>query len=188
MAEMQAPAGEAVIRLLEEGNPSAYPPSRRRARSAQILRHPDASVACDCGATTSTTTHSRNYGTFPRVLGRYVRDEKVLALQDAVRKMSALPAATIGMIDRGRIAVGMMADIAVFDPKTIIDHATYDNPAAAVERRSARIRQWRPRAEGRHGNRPSGRSGVVPAAAYAEPPHERRRGPAFFWPTMLRSS
>ncbi|MBA2259959.1 MAG: amidohydrolase family protein, partial [Acidobacteria bacterium] len=133
MAEMQAPPGETMIRLLEESNPSAILTFGAEEDLRRILRYPDASVACDCGATTSTTTHPRNYGTFPRVLGRYVRDDKVLTLQDAVRKMSALPAATIGMVDRGRVAVGMMADIAVFDPKTIIDHATYENPAAFSE-------------------------------------------------------
>jgi N-acyl-D-amino-acid deacylase len=133
MAEMEAPPGETIIRLLEQSNPTAIMTFGAESDLRSILRYPDASVACDCGATTSTTTHPRNYGTFPRVLGRYVRDEKVLTLQDAVRKMAALPAATIGMADRGRIAVGMMADLAVFDPKTIIDHATYDNPAALSE-------------------------------------------------------
>ena len=133
MAEMQASAGETLIRLLEEGNPTAIMTFGDENDLRKILQYPDTSVACDCGATTSTTTHPRNYGTFPRVLGRYVRDEKVLTLQDAVRKMSALPAATIGMVDRGRLAVGMMADVTVFDPKTVIDHATYEDPAALSE-------------------------------------------------------
>jgi CubicO group peptidase (beta-lactamase class C family)/N-acyl-D-aspartate/D-glutamate deacylase len=133
MAEMQAPAGETVIRLLEESSPTAIMTFGAEKDLRSILQYPDASIACDCGATTSTTTHPRNYGTFPRVLGRYVRDDKVLTLQEAVRKMSALPAATIGMVDRGRLAVGMMADVTVFDPKTVIDRATYDAPALPSE-------------------------------------------------------
>jgi hypothetical protein len=67
------------------------------------------------------------------VLGRYVREEKVLTWQGAIRKMTALPAATIGMVDRGYIAAGMAADITVFDPEKIVDHATYENPAALSE-------------------------------------------------------
>src|SRR5262249_16454223 len=67
------------------------------------------------------------------VLGRYVRQEHVLSWEDAIRKMTALPAATIGMIDRGYLAPGMAADVTVFDPKTIIDRATYENPAQLSE-------------------------------------------------------
>jgi hypothetical protein len=67
------------------------------------------------------------------VLGRYVREEKALTWQEAIRKMTALPAATIGMADRGHLAAGMAADITVFDPQTVIDHATYENPAALSE-------------------------------------------------------
>jgi N-acyl-D-amino-acid deacylase len=133
MEELDSPAGETVIRLLEQSSPTMIATFGKESDLRQILRYADTSIACDCGATTSTTTHPRNYGTFPRVLGRYVRDEKVLALQEAVRKMSALPAATIGMVDRGRIAVGMMADVVAFDPQTIIDHATYEDPAVMPE-------------------------------------------------------
>ena len=133
MTELKVPPGEAVIRLLEQGNPTAIMAFGKESDLRDILKYPDTSVACDCGATTSTTTHPRNYGTYPRVLGRYVRDEKVLTLQDAVRKMSALPAATIGMVDRGWIAVGMMADVTVFDPARVIDHATYEDPARLSE-------------------------------------------------------
>jgi N-acyl-D-amino-acid deacylase len=133
MTELDAPPGETVIRLLEQGNPTAIMTFGLETDLRGILKYRDASIACDCGATTSTTTHPRNYGTFPRVLGRYVRDDKVLTLQDAVRKMTALPAATIGMIDRGWIAVGMMADVTVFDPATVIDRATYEDPALPSE-------------------------------------------------------
>jgi hypothetical protein len=67
------------------------------------------------------------------VLGRYVREQQLLSWQEAIRKMTALPAATIGLADRGYIAHGMAADITVFDPRTIIDRATYENPATLSE-------------------------------------------------------
>jgi hypothetical protein len=93
-----------------------------------LLKHSSTSVACDCGATPGQATHPRYYGSFPRVLGRYVREQKRLTWEDAIRKMSGLPASTIGMIDRGFIAAGMAADITVFDPAAIIDHATFEQP------------------------------------------------------------
>ena len=72
--------------------------------------------------------HPRYYATFPRVLGRYVREQNVMSLEEAIRKMTGLPAATIGMTDRGLLAVGMAADVAVFDPATVMDHATFEAP------------------------------------------------------------
>ena len=77
--------------------------------------------------------HPRFYGSFPRVLGRYVREQKIMSWEQAIRKSSWLPASTIGMSDRGLIALGMAADIVVFDPNTIIDRATYDDPALPSE-------------------------------------------------------
>ena len=133
MAQMQVGAGEAVIRLLEESSPGAIIRFGLEDDLRAILRFRETSIACDCGATTATATHPRNYGSYPRVLGKYVREDKVLTWQDAVRKMTALPAATIGMVDRGYVAPGMAADIAVFDPKTIIDRATYESSALLSE-------------------------------------------------------
>jgi N-acyl-D-aspartate/D-glutamate deacylase len=72
--------------------------------------------------------HPRYYGTFPRVLGRYVREDKVITLEEAVRKMSAANASKIRIWDRGLLRPGMAADITIFDAKTVIDHATYDKP------------------------------------------------------------
>ena len=72
--------------------------------------------------------HPRGYGTFPRVLGKYVREEKVLTLRDAIRKMTSLPASRMGLNDRGLLKEGYIADIAIFDPKTIIDKATFTDP------------------------------------------------------------
>ena len=72
--------------------------------------------------------HPRYYGTFPRLLGRYVRDEKVLSLEEAIRKMTSANAAKIGIFDRGILRPGMAADVTVFDAARIIDNATYEKP------------------------------------------------------------
>ena len=72
--------------------------------------------------------HPRAYGTFPRILSKYVREEKVLTLEDAIRKFSALPAQRLRLTDRGVLKAGMWADVVVFDPATIHDRATFDNP------------------------------------------------------------
>jgi N-acyl-D-amino-acid deacylase len=72
--------------------------------------------------------HPRAYGTYPRVLGRYVREEGILPLEDAVRKMSGAVAARLGLRDRGLLRAGFMADVVVFDPRTIGDRATFDQP------------------------------------------------------------
>ncbi|MGA3241272.1 MAG: D-aminoacylase [Bryobacteraceae bacterium] len=73
-------------------------------------------------------THPRAYGTFPRVLGLYVRDEKVLPLEDAIRKMTSAATRRLGIHDRGLLQEGLFADIAVFNPDTITDHATFEDP------------------------------------------------------------
>jgi N-acyl-D-aspartate/D-glutamate deacylase len=72
--------------------------------------------------------HPRNFGTFPRILGRYVRELKVLRLEDAVRKMTSLNAAKLGVVDRGLLRAGQFADITVFDADKVIDRATYTQP------------------------------------------------------------
>lgn len=91
-----------------------------------VMRHPATMVGTD--GLMVGNPHPRVYGTYPRILGRYVRDEKVLTLEDAIRKMTSLPAQRLGLQDRGLIRPGMFADIAVFNPKTIIDKATYEKP------------------------------------------------------------
>jgi N-acyl-D-amino-acid deacylase len=94
----------------------------------QILRHPCCMVGSD-GLPHDSLPHPRLWGTFPRVLGHYARELNVINLETAVHKMTGLSAVTFGLSDRGLIAVGMKADITVFDPQTIIDRATYDAPA-----------------------------------------------------------
>ncbi|MGQ0539312.1 MAG: amidohydrolase family protein, partial [Gemmatimonadaceae bacterium] len=76
----------------------------------------------------SGVTHPRAYGTYPRILGRYVREARLMTLEDAVRKMTSAVAARLGMRDRGMLREGMFADIVVFDEKSIIDHATPERP------------------------------------------------------------
>lgn len=70
----------------------------------------------------------RYFGTFPRVLGRYVREQRVTSWSAAIRKMTWLPASLMGLTDRGRVAAGYRADLVVFDSATVIDHATYAEP------------------------------------------------------------
>jgi N-acyl-D-aspartate/D-glutamate deacylase len=124
-----ASPGEAVVRILETESPAAILRFGTEEDLVKLLRHPTTAVSCDCGATTRATGHPRNYGTFPRVLGRYVREGKHLTWTDAIRKMTGLPATLIGMTDRGFIKLGMAADLVVFDSATIVDRATYDAPS-----------------------------------------------------------
>ncbi len=92
-----------------------------------ILAHPGAMIGSD-GLPHDKHPHPRLWGTFPRVLGRYVRELRLMPLEDAIRRMTALPAAVFGLIDRGMIAEGMHADITVFDEAGIVDQATFDEP------------------------------------------------------------
>jgi len=80
------------------------------------------------GPLRSGVPHPRNFGTFPRVLGRYVRERGVISLEEAVRKMTSLPASILGLKDRGTLAVGQWADLVVFDPATVGDRADFENP------------------------------------------------------------
>lgn len=104
-----------------------------------ILRRPDVFVASDALAVSPTgplgrfAVHPRYYGTFVRVLGRYVRDEPLLTLEAAVRKMSSLPADRFSLPGRGHIEVGAFADLVVFDPDRVGDRATYERPHAFAE-------------------------------------------------------
>lgn len=93
-----------------------------------ILSHACCMIGSD-GLPHDRRPHPRLWGTFPRVLGRYVRDEKLISLEAAVHKMTGLAADTFGLRSRGRIASGMKADITVFDADTIIDEATYEAPS-----------------------------------------------------------
>lgn len=92
----------------------------------RLMRHPRGGFGTD--GVIGKRPHPRLYGTFPRVLGRYVREEKVLRMEEAIRKATSLAADRLRLADRGRIAPGMAADLVVFDPHTVADTATYENP------------------------------------------------------------
>jgi len=77
---------------------------------------------------TRNSAHPRAYGTFARVLGKYVRDEGALTLQDAIRRLTSFPATNLKIRDRGFLKEGYYADVVIFDPATIQDHATFENP------------------------------------------------------------
>src|SRR5947208_13112815 len=80
------------------------------------------------GVFLKSNPHPRAYGNFARVLGKYSRDEKVISLPEAVRRLSALPATNLELDHRGFLKEGMFADVVVFDPAKIADHATFENP------------------------------------------------------------
>jgi dihydroorotase/N-acyl-D-amino-acid deacylase len=88
----------------------------------------DAGAMAEDGPLSDTKSHPRAWGSFPRILGKYVRDEHLLTLEEAVRKMTSRPATRVGLADRGILRAGLMADITVFDPATIRDVATFEDP------------------------------------------------------------
>jgi N-acyl-D-amino-acid deacylase len=88
----------------------------------------DAASMAPEGAFLRSSTHPRAYGNFARLLGKYVREEKVITLQEAIRRLTGLPATNLGLDHRGFLKPGMFADIVVFDPATIADRATFENP------------------------------------------------------------
>ncbi|HEY9230428.1 MAG TPA: amidohydrolase family protein, partial [Gemmatimonadaceae bacterium] len=100
----------------------------------RILAHPQGMVCSDGGSfavdgpSRRGSPHPRGLGTFPRVLSRYVRERKALTLEQAINKMTALPASRVHLSDRGRLAPKMAADVVVFDPATVADKATFEEP------------------------------------------------------------
>jgi dihydroorotase/N-acyl-D-amino-acid deacylase len=99
---------------------------------AKMIARPWVVIGSDAGGfdreTTTAILHPRAYGSFPRVLGRYVRIDSVLTLEDAVRKMTWSTAQMLGLRDRGMVREGMFADLVIFDPTTVIDNATFEKP------------------------------------------------------------
>jgi len=127
---------ELAVALLQrgKGNVGMVGFAMSESNLERILAHPEGMVCSDGGAyatdgpTHKGHPHPRGLGSFPRVLGTYVRDKKTLTLASAIHKMSGFPASRIGLTDRGRLAPGMAADIVVFDPATVGDKATYEDP------------------------------------------------------------
>jgi N-acyl-D-amino-acid deacylase len=101
---------------------------------AMGLRDPHVMICTDAtgraveGPFSAGKPHPRNYGSFPRVLGRYVREEQLFPIEEAVRKMTSLPASRLGINERGRLAAGCFADVVVFDPRRVADAATFTQP------------------------------------------------------------
>ena len=99
------------------------------------LRHPmisfdtDSAARARDGKLAESKSHPRAWGSFPRVLGRYAREEKLISLEEAVRKMTSQAATRVGLMDRGLLRPGMFADVAVFDPATVRDQATFEDPS-----------------------------------------------------------
>ena len=97
-------------------------------RDADVMVGSDGNSVAPYGTTGQGKPHPRFYGTFARILGRYVRDEGLLPIERAVWKMTGAPARALGLTDRGRVAPGMAADVTVFDPDTIAEKATFQDP------------------------------------------------------------
>ena len=121
---------DAILEIQLNGGASGVFHSMNEDDVRAYLRHPNTMIAADSSvrAWQSGVPHPRGYGNNARVLGRYVREEKVLKLEDAVRRMTSLPAATFQIKDRGSLREGAWADIVVFDPGTVSDKATFEQP------------------------------------------------------------
>ena len=123
-------AAETVFTILEKGSVTAVYHAINPDDVDRIMQHPATAIGSDgpVGIFDEGTPHPRQYGTFARVLGYYVRERGILKLEQAVRKMSSQSAKRLGIHDRGLIAEGYYADIAIFDSNKIIDKATFENP------------------------------------------------------------
>lgn len=131
---MKTDATEAALRIFESSrvSPIGIYFSLDESDMKHALRQPWVAVCSDSGAVVGemrkSGAHPRAYGTFPRILGRYVREEKLISLEEAIRKMTSLAASRAGLRDRGLIREGMKADVVVFDAQRIIDRSTYEDP------------------------------------------------------------
>jgi N-acyl-D-aspartate/D-glutamate deacylase len=122
--------------LVATGGVSVNPQSMNEEQKRMALQSEFISLCTDAepaAMETTTNAHPRAFGSFPRVLAKYVREEQVISLEMAVRKMTSLAANRLGLYNRGRIAPGMAADLVVFDPERIQDTATFAKPLAFPE-------------------------------------------------------
>ncbi|NOS71169.1 MAG: D-aminoacylase [Verrucomicrobia bacterium] len=121
---------ETILELEQNGSASGVFHGINETDLQKFMQHPNTMIACDSGLREfgKDVPHPRGYGNNARVLGRYVRELKTLRLEDAVRKMTSLPANTFRLKDRGLIKEGFWADIAVFDPEKVTDPAAYNDP------------------------------------------------------------
>jgi len=128
-------AAEATIWIVEKGGCQGVFHAISDEDIVRIMKHPASMIASDGEVPRFGVAHPhpRSYGTFARVLAVYVRERNVITLEEAVRKMSAMPAQRMGLLDRGLLRPGMIADIAVFDPARVRDAATFDRPHQYAE-------------------------------------------------------
>jgi len=121
---------ELVIEAQVKGGASCIFHAMDEADVVNIMKHPQTMIASDGRLVKlgDGHPHPRWYGTFPRVLGRYVRERNVLQLNEALHKMTYLPAQALGLKNRGLIREGYKADLTLFDPKTVLDKATFEKP------------------------------------------------------------
>jgi dihydroorotase/N-acyl-D-amino-acid deacylase len=128
-------AAETALWIVEQGGCGGIYHAINEDDLQRVLRHPAAMIASDGDVAVfgRANPHPRAYGTFVRVLGRYVRDLKVLPLEEAVRKMTSLPAQRLGLADRGVLREGMKADLVAFEPAKIRDRATFEEPHQYAE-------------------------------------------------------
>jgi dihydroorotase/N-acyl-D-amino-acid deacylase len=128
-------AAETALWIVEQGGCQAIFHAMSEEDLVRIMRHPATMVASDGEVPVFgvASPHPRSYGTFARLLGTYVREKKVLTLEDAVRRTSSFPAARLGLADRGVLRAGMKADVVVFDAATVRDMATYEKPHQYAE-------------------------------------------------------
>src|SRR5712692_2031604 len=128
-------AAEAALWIVENGDCGGIFHSINEADLERILKHPATMIGSDGEIPVfgKDHPHPRSYGAFVRVLGVYVRERKIITLEEAVRKMSSFPAQRLGLHDRGLIRPGMKADLVVFDPARVRDAATYDKPHLYAE-------------------------------------------------------
>ena len=125
-----ASGADLVMEIIESGGARAIYHAMDERDVERIMQHPATAIGSDGGISVfgASVPHPREYGTFARVLGRYVRERGVLTLEEAVRKMSGATAQRLGLQDRGLLREGFFADIAVFDPDRVIDRATFSEP------------------------------------------------------------
>jgi dihydroorotase/N-acyl-D-amino-acid deacylase len=128
-------AAEAAMWIVEQGGCAAVFHAIGEDDLERILRHSATMIGSDGGIPIfgSDAPHPRSYGTFARVLAVYVRERNIISLEDAVRKMTALPAQRLGLTDRGLLRPGMRADVAIFDPVHVRDLATFEKPHQYAE-------------------------------------------------------
>jgi dihydroorotase/N-acyl-D-amino-acid deacylase len=132
---------EAALWVVEQGNCQGVYHAMSEQDLERVMRHPATMIASDGWVQVlgRGVPHPRSYGTFPRVLGVYVRERNVLTLEDAIRKMTSFPAQRLRMNDRGILRPGMKADLVVFDPGRVRDTATFEKPHQYAEGFSAVI-------------------------------------------------